>query len=37
VPRQYAPFTGRYDDRNEQFRVNYAGESKLACLLEVLA
>jgi RES domain len=37
VPWQYGPFEGRWDDANGQFRVLYAGRSKLACYLEVTA
>lgn len=36
-PWQYGPFTGRWDDPLETYRVIYTGASRYACLLEVLA
>ncbi len=37
VPWEFARFTGRWDDARERFRVLYAGSTRLACFLEVLA
>jgi len=37
VPWEYAPFNGRFDDARGQFRVLYAGTTRLACFLEVTA
>lgn len=37
APWKYGPFNGRWDDPVEEFRVLYIGETRLACLLEVLA
>lgn len=37
TPWEFAPFEGRWDDSEDLFRVIYAGDSLLACLIEVLA
>lgn len=37
VPWEYGPFTGRWDDPEDIYRVLYAGSTPEACFLEVLA
>jgi hypothetical protein len=37
TPWEYGPFTGRWDDPEDLYRVLYAGSSPLGCFLEVLA
>lgn len=37
TPWQYGPFTGRWDDPEDLYRVIYAASSPLGCFLEVLA
>jgi len=37
TPREYAPFTGRWDDPLQQYRALYVGTSAFACYVEVLA
>lgn len=37
TPWQYAPFGGRWDDPDSQYRVLYLGASRYGCYLEVLA
>lgn len=37
MPWEFAPFNGRFDDANGQFRVLYVGATRLACFLEVTA
>ena len=37
TPWQYGPFTGRWDDPEDVYRVLYAASSPLGCFLEVLA
>ncbi|GAC1356223.1 MAG: hypothetical protein NVSMB4_17040 [Acidimicrobiales bacterium] len=37
TPWEFAPFNGRWDDADDLYRVLYAGDSPIACLLEVLA
>jgi RES domain len=37
TPWQYGPFTGRWDDPEDLYRVLYAASSTLGCFLEVLA
>ena len=37
TPWEYGPFTGRWDDPEDLYRVLYAAASPLGCFLEVLA
>jgi hypothetical protein len=37
TPWEYGPFTGRWDDPEDLYRVLYAASSPLGCFLEVLA
>jgi hypothetical protein len=37
TPWEYGPFTGRWDDPEDLYRVLYAGSSPFGCFLEVLA
>jgi hypothetical protein len=37
TPWEYGPFTGRWDDPEDVYRVLYAASSALGCFLEVLA
>lgn len=37
VPWEFGPFTGRWDDPEETYRVIYGGTTALACFVEVLA
>jgi hypothetical protein len=37
TPWEYGPFTGRWDDPEDLYRVVYAASSPLGCFLEVLA